>query len=227
MRLSFSSLVLIWILFSCQQQDPRLDKSGFSQINKEIANILYEIRYAGSDNFVGAIVDGYQGQSAYLTKPALGALKDVQKELNEKGFGLKVFDAYRPQKAVDHFVRWGQAITDTLTKARFYPKINKAQVFELGYVAEKSGHSRGSTVDLTIINLATLEELDMGSAWDYFGEISHHDSPLVDSVQNANRNLLRSIMVKYGFKPYANEWWHYTLENEPYPETYFNFDNAL
>ena len=160
-------------------------------------------------------------------KPALTALVKVQNDLNQKGLGLKIFDAYRPQKAVDHFVRWGKVISDTLTKAKFYPQINKAQVFELGYVAEKSGHSRGSAVDLTIINLDSFEELDMGSPWDFFGEISHHDSPLVDSMHTVNENHLRTIMIKHGFKPYPNEWWHYTLENEPHPDIYFNFNNAL
>ncbi len=199
------------------------DKEHFVEIRKVIPNVEYEIRYFGTDNFVGQRVTGYEASKAYLTIQASEALAKVQKQLNEEGLGLKIFDAYRPQQAVDHFVRWGKDISDTLTKAKFYPEIDKVQVFGLGYVATKSGHSRGSTVDLTIISLATKEELDMGSRWDYFGEISHHDSPLVDARHTANRNKLRDVMLRNGFKQYANEWWHYTLKDEPFPDTYFNF----
>lgn len=221
-------LLVFAVLFSCQNtEDKTLDNTGFELIHNEIPNIVYDIRYATNDNFVGSVVDGYSMQSAYLSKEALSLLKSVQAELNKENLGLKIFDAYRPQKAVDHFVRWGKLASDTLTKGKYYPEINKEQVFELGYVATRSGHSRGSTIDLTIIDLKTKQELDMGSPWDYFGEISHHNSPLVNDTQTANREMLKKIMVDNGFKPYANEWWHYTLANEPYPDTYFNFDNSL
>jgi zinc D-Ala-D-Ala dipeptidase len=177
-----------------------------------------------SDNFVGSPVDGYNRPVILITHQAAIALRDVHTELNTQGLGLKVFDAYRPQKAVDHFVRWAADPADTVTKSKYYPEVPKNRLFELGYIAERSGHTRGSTVDLTIVNLATGVELDMGSPWDFFGEVSHHDSPLVDEEANANRDLLRNVMIRHGFRPYANEWWHYTLENEPYPETYFDFD---
>lgn len=226
MKSLLKSLLLLLIGFSSSapKQEQQLDKSGFVQIHEAIPNITYDIRYQSTDNFVGAVVDGYKVPTAYISKEAAEALKKVQADLNTEGLGLKIFDAYRPQKAVDHFVRWGKAVADTLTKSKYYPEINKARVFELGYVAKKSGHTRGSTVDLTIIYMEALTEMDMGSGWDYFGAISHHDSPLVDSVHTAHRNKLRNLMKTHGFKEYSNEWWHYTLANEPYPDTYFNFD---
>lgn len=220
------SLALAVLLCACQssQKSPELDDSGFVQIHEVIPNVVYDIRYHSADNFVGAQVDGYINPTAYISKEAASALKKVQEALNKEGLGLKVFDAYRPQKAVDHFVRWGAVVSDTLTKQKYYPEINKARVFELGYVAKKSGHSRGSTIDLTVIYLDSKEEMDMGSAWDFFGPISHHDSPMVNETHTANRNKLRELMKANGFKEYSNEWWHYTLDNEPYPDTYFNFD---
>jgi len=226
MRHAFLSFSFFLLVCACNSPkvEEHLDKSGFVQIHKVIPNITYDIRYQSADNFVGAVVDGYKAPTAYISKEAAEALKKVQTDLNKEGLGLKIFDAYRPQKAVDHFVRWGAAVADTLTKSKYYPEINKARVFELGYVAKKSGHTRGSTVDLTIVDLETLAEMDMGSGWDYFGAISHHDSPLVDSLHTANRNMLRNLMKTHGFKEYSNEWWHYTLADEPYPDTYFNFD---
>lgn len=221
-----SAFLLVLVIISCSGQSESSGSvhEGFTQIHKIIPNVVYDIRYYSSDNFVGARVDGYLKPVAYITKEAAEALKRVQAELNDEGLGLKVFDAYRPQKAVDHFVRWGSVASDTLTKQRYYPEIRKDRVFELGYVARRSGHTRGSTIDLTIVDLETKEELDMGSPWDFFGAISHHDSPLVDSGHTASRNKLRNVMHKHGFKEYANEWWHYTLKDEPYPETYFDFD---
>ncbi len=173
---------------------------------------------------MGTRVDGYKNPVALLTREAVTALKKVQENLKKQGHGLKVFDAYRPQKAVDHFIRWANVIEDTLTKSKYYPDVNKKDLFELGYIAEKSGHTRGSTLDLTIIDLATKKELDMGSPWDFFGDISHHGTLLISKQQTANRNMLLQVMKKHGFKPYSNEWWHYTLENEPFPVSYFNFD---
>jgi D-alanyl-D-alanine dipeptidase len=218
-----SVLLILICLISCSE--PKQDgKENFVQVHEVIPNVVYDIRYYSTDNFVGAKVDGYLAPIAFITKKASAGLVQVQNELNIEGLGLKIFDAYRPQKGVDHFVRWGAIPSDTLTKEKYYPEIKKANVFDLGYVATKSGHSRGSTLDLTIINLDSKKALDMGSPWDYFGEISHHDSPLVSQQQTANRNKLRSIMSKYGFKQYDNEWWHYTLNDEPFPVTYFNFD---
>lgn len=208
-------------LQSCAPPDPRQD---FVSLTETIPDVVLDARYFSDDNFVGARVDGYRAAVILLSKPAADALAKVQQDLNEQGLGLKVFDAYRPQKAVDHFVRWSEDPSDTRTRQKYYPELPKDRLFELGYIARKSGHTRGSTLDLTIVELASGKELDMGSPWDFFGEISHHDSPLVDEEATANRNLLREIMMRHGFLPYANEWWHYTLADEPYPDTYFDFD---
>ncbi|MCE7991900.1 MAG: M15 family metallopeptidase [Roseivirga sp.] len=216
--------ITLVIAVSCSSRNAKKGHDGFVQIHEAIPDVAYDIRYYSTDNFVGARVDGYLKPTAYISLEAASALKEVQTELNREGLGLKVFDAYRPQKAVDHFVRWGEVVSDTLTKAKYYPEIDKVRVFELGYVAKRSGHTRGSTIDLTIINLVTKEELDMGSPWDFFGPISHHDTELVGEFHTANRNKLRTLMLKHGFKEYANEWWHYTLKDEPYPDTYFDFD---
>lgn len=217
-------LITLVLAISCSSKNTNKGHEGFVQIHEAIPDIAYDIRYYSTDNFVGARIDGYLKPTAYISREAAKALKEVQTELNSEGLGLKVFDAYRPQKAVDHFVRWGEVVGDTLTKAKYYPEINKVRVFKLGYVARRSGHTRGSTIDLTIINLVTKEELDMGSPWDFFGPISHHDTGLVGEFHTANRNKLRTLMLKHGFKEYANEWWHYTLKDEPYPDTYFDFD---
>lgn len=218
-----SIFLVLMTLVNCAETTEE-GKENFVKIHEVIPNVVYDIRYFSSDNFVGARIDGYLAPIAFITKEASARLKQVQTELNNEGLGLKIFDAYRPQKGVDHFVRWGAVPSDTISKAKYYPNINKANVFDLGYVATKSGHSRGSTIDLTIVNLDTKQELDMGSPWDFFGEISHHDSPLVNEQQTTNRNKLRTIMLKYGFKQYDNEWWHYTLKAEPFPTTYFDFD---
>lgn len=217
-------LAVLFIGVSCGTQKTKSGHEGFVQIHEVIPEVVYDIRYYSADNFVGARVDGYLKPTAYISSEAAKALKEVQLALNQEGLGLKVFDAYRPQKAVDHFVRWGEIVSDTLTKTKYYPEINKARVFELGYVAKRSGHTRGSTIDLTIINLDTKEEMDMGSPWDFFGAISHHDTELVGEFHTVNRNKLRNLMRKHGFKEYANEWWHYTLKDEPYPDTYFDFN---
>lgn len=216
-------LIITAMVIACAGKKAQTGHEGFVQIHEVMPNVIYDIRYYSSDNFVGARVDGYLKPTAYISQEAATALKKVQDKLNEEGLGLKVFDAYRPQKAVDHFVRWGKLVNDTLTKRKYYPDIDKARVFELGYVAKRSGHTRGSTIDLTIINLETKKELDMGSPWDFFGPISHHDTDMVSAFHTDNRNKLRSLMLQYGFKEYTNEWWHYTLRDEPYPDTYFDF----
>jgi D-alanyl-D-alanine dipeptidase len=224
-RLFLPALIVIG-LFSCQQapESPADARQQFVSIAEVIPNVVLDVRYYSSDNFVGAKVDGYRDSVVLLSQPAAIALQQVQAELNELGLGLKIFDGYRPQKAVDHFVRWSEDAADVLTKEKYYPELPKDRLFELGYIARKSGHTRGSTVDLTIVELQSGEELAMGSPWDFFGEISHHDSPLVDEVAKTNRELLRDVMLRHGFNPYANEWWHYTLADEPFPETYFDFD---
>ena len=211
---------------SCSNTEVLREESreGFVYIHEVAPDVVLDIRYFSEDNFMGTRVDGYRRPVTLISKEAARALIEVQKELNQQGLGLKIFDAYRPQKAVNHFVRWSNDPADILTKERYYPALPKDRLFDLGYIARKSGHTRGSTADLTIVRLATGEELDMGSPWDFFGEISHHDSPLVDDKAAANRNLLRKVMIDHGFKPITTEWWHYTLENEPFPETYFDFD---
>jgi D-alanyl-D-alanine dipeptidase len=197
--------------------------SGFVDLQTLLPDLILDIRYFGSDNFIGRPIDGYHAPKALLSQEAALALAAVQREANSLGFQLKIFDAYRPQTAVNHFVNWASLVDDTLTKARYYPDVDKKDLFALKYIAERSGHTRGSTIDLTLVDMATSEELDMGSTFDLFGEKSHHGSPLVDEQQSANRLLLKELMLRHGFKHYPEEWWHYTLTNEPYPDTYFDF----
>lgn len=158
-----------------------------------------------------------------MTSVAANSLAQVEKEINSFGLGLKIYDAYRPQRAVAHFVRWAQKIEDTRMKKVFYPDVDKKDLFQLGFIAEKSSHSRGSTVDLTLFDLKTGRDLDMGSGFDFFGPISHHVNPYISSGQLQNRITLKSVMVRHRFVPLALEWWHYTLENEPFPKKYFDF----
>lgn len=196
---------------------------GFVDIRWLIPDAVLDIRYFGTNNFVGRPIDGYEAPVCILTLEAALALQRVQKSLEPFGLGIKIFDCYRPQRAVDHFVRWAADPDDTLRKADFYPEVDKSRLFELGYIAERSGHTRGSTVDLTLIDKATGEELDMGSPFDFFGPISWPHNMALTGQQRANRALLRSVMVAHGFKPYEWEWWHFTLVDEPYPDTYFDF----
>lgn len=225
---SFIALIfIILILANCRnppknEGNPKHDY--FVNLQEVIPGIAMDLRYYSNDNFMGIKVDGYKKAEIIVTKEAAKGLSKAQEELKAIGLGLKVYDAYRPQKAVDHFIRWAKVPSDTLTKQKYYPDISKDRLFELGYIAEKSGHTRGSTLDLTIIDLETGSELDMGSPWDFFGEISHHDSYLVSDEATYNRNILRDVMVRNGFKPYSNEWWHYTLVEEPFTDTYFDFD---
>ena len=188
-----------------------------------IPAVKIDMRYYGSYNFLGRPVNGYHAPKALLTKPAAEALKKVALALQKEGLGIKIFDAYRPQQAVDDFVAWAMNPTDTLTKHIFYPEIPKNKLFDLGYIAKKSGHSRGSTVDLTLYVIKTGEALDMGGSFDYFGKSSAHSFKGISKQQQQNRRKLRQIMKKYNFKAYAEEWWHYTLIQEPYPSSYFNF----
>ncbi|CAA6815351.1 MAG: D-alanyl-D-alanine dipeptidase (EC [uncultured Sulfurovum sp.] len=197
---------------------------GFVYVDKQIPNILLEIKYFSEDNFVGEVISGYLAPKAILSNEAVVMLSKVQKELNAFGLGLKIFDAYRPQKAVDHFVRWGHELSNTKMKAIYYPNVQKKDLFREGYIAKKSGHSRGSTVDLSIIDLETQKALDMGSTFDFFGERSWLKYQQITAKQRANRMLLNALMLKHGFKAYAEEWWHFTLKNEPYKHHYFDFD---
>ena len=199
------------------------DTHGFVSVGEVIPDVLLDIRYYSSFNFIGERIDGYEEPAALLTREAAQALKEASNEAMEQGFRLKVFDAYRPQKAVDHFVRWAKDPEDIRMKAFFYPDLEKTEIIPQGYIAEHSGHSRGSTVDLTLFDMATQQDVDMGGTFDFFGELSHPDYSGVSEVQHANRMLLQSLMVKHGFRPLETEWWHFTLENEPWPDTYFTF----
>ena len=196
---------------------------SFSSVKDKIPTIELELRYASSNNFVGNVIEGYIVPRAILTTKATLALAKVQKELESFGLGLKIFDAYRPQRAVNHFVRWGKDLADRKMKAEYYPKVEKKNLFKEGYIAKRSGHSRGSTVDLSIIDLETKEELDMGSSFDFFGKESWVYYVKITPQQRANRMLLNQVMKKYRFRAYTQEWWHFTLENEPYKNKYFNF----
>ncbi len=196
---------------------------GFVNVGEYIIDLEIEVRYFGSNNFVGTPIDGYRAEKIYLTREAADALLRVQADLRQIGLGLKIFDGYRPQRAVDHFVRWAQDLSDNRMKQRFYPNVDKANLFRDGYIAERSGHSRGSTVDLTLVSQDTGRELNMGTRWDFFDPASWPSSEVVGRQPRANRMLLQIMMMKHGFLPLREEWWHFTLENEPYPETFFDF----
>jgi len=199
------------------------DTSGFVLLSDYVPGIIQEIRYYSTYNFIGDRIDGYEQPCAIITKEAARALKSVSNEMNVKGYRLKIFDAYRPATAVKHFVMWGIEDLDQRMKPFFYPDLEKTALFELGYIASKSSHSRGSTVDLTLLNMETGKEVDMGSPFDFFSEISHPDYKGVTDEQFENRMMLQKVMVKHGFEPIDCEWWHFTLKNEPYPSTYFEF----
>jgi D-alanyl-D-alanine dipeptidase len=199
---------------------------GFSYLEEIIPNIRIELHYYAENNFIGAPIDGYLAPKGIMTTKAAHALKKVQAALQPFGLGLKIFDAYRPQPAVDHFVRWAEDLSDTLMKATYYPDVKKQHLFNAGYISARSGHSRGSTVDLTIISLKERragDELDMGSPYDFFGVESWPDHAELLPEQSAYRLLLKTLMVQHGFNPYDKEWWHFTLSHEPFPDTYFNF----
>ena len=199
------------------------DPSDFVLLSEAVSDAILEIRYYSTYNFVGDRIDGYEEPLAFLTKEAASALKEVSDALMEQGYRLKIYDAYRPQMAVTHFMNWALDGDDTRMKEYFYPDLDKDVLFPQGYIAEHSGHSRGSTVDLTLFDMTTEKEVDMGGTFDYFGELSHPDYTEITEEQYANRMLLRDAMLSHGFKPLAEEWWHFTLEDEPYPDTYFTF----
>lgn len=200
-----------------------MDSSGFVVLAEYIPSIVQEIRYYSTYNFIGDRIEGYEEPCALMTIEAARALKAVSGEVNVMGYRLKVFDAYRPATAVRHFVLWGIEDTDIRMKPYFYPNEIKQDLFSKGYIASKSSHSRGSTVDLTLLDMLTGKELDMGSPFDYFGEESHPDYRGITDQQYANRMLLRDVMMRHGFEPIDCEWWHFSLKNEPYPDVYFDF----
>lgn len=205
------------------QKQAEMDASGFVLLSDYVPGIIQEIRYFSTYNFIGERIDGYEEPCAIITREAARALKSVSNELNVKGYRMKIFDAYRPASAVKHFVLWGIEDTDVRMKPYFYPELEKQELFAKGYIAKQSSHSRGSTVDLTLLDMRTGREVDMGGPFDLFSEVSHPDYRGITEEQYEARMLLQSAMVRGGFKTIDCEWWHFTLKNEPYPETYFDF----
>ncbi|CAF1584499.1 unnamed protein product [Rotaria magnacalcarata] len=224
---------------------------GFVYLHEIIPDIQVSLRYATEENFLGCIVNGYYTNVSIMTETAALALKQAQQLAKEHGYQLVIYDSYRPQKSVDHFIKWSEDPNDSqIKKDHYYPRINKEDAFDLGYIAKKSGHTRGSTIDLTLIQigkcllnpLVPIERVlndksavlflddgtvDMGSSFDLLDEASHTNSTLVNKDHQQMRMLLKDLMEKVGFINYEREWWHYTLKNEPFPDTYFNFDVKL
>lgn len=233
----FASLlcVLVITLSSCHCNKPCInpeeDSSGFCLLTDSVPDVILEIRYFSTFNFIGSRIDGYEQPIAMLTKEAASALRKVNDAVQKDGYCLKVFDAYRPQCAVDMFMRWAKNLNDTTMKAYFYPELTKDRLIPEEYIMEKSGHTRGSTIDLTLFDKQTEREVDMGAPFDYFGELSHPDYPVggkpgmtpITEEQYRMRQYLRKVMLDNGFKPLESEWWHFTLKDEPYPDTFFTF----
>ena len=203
--------------------NPAMDPSGFVVLADFVPHIVQEIRYYSTYNFIGERIDGYEEPCALLTIESARALKAVSNELIVQGYRLKVFDAYRPACAVKHFVLWGIEDQDIRMKPYFYPELEKQELFEKGYIAKQSSHSRGSAVDLTLLDMQTGKELDMGGPYDLFDPISHPDYTGITKEQYDNRMTLQRAMIRNGFVPIDCEWWHFALQYEPYPETYFEF----
>lgn len=237
------TLAIVLTLSACAACPQNNTPKGFVHLTDVVPDAILEIRYYSTYNFVGDRIDGYEKPTALLTKEAAKALKAVSDDVIKQGYRLKIYDAYRPQRAVTHFMKWAKQRNDIRMKAYFYPDLDKSVLFAKGYIAEKSGHSRGSTIDLTLFDMKTEKEVDMGGTFDWFGieshpswcgnpetnqytgEFSGNTPPAerkINEVQFRNRMILRAAMVKHGFKPIAEEWWHFTLKNEPYPDTYFD-----
>lgn len=203
--------------------DITMDPSGFVLVSDQVPGVIQEIRYFSTYNFIGDRIDGYEEPCAILTAEAARALKGAANELFVRGYRLKIFDAYRPACAVKQFVLWGIEDTDVRMKPYFYPELEKQELFSKGYIAKRSSHSRGSAVDLTLFDMSTGKEADMGSPFDLFSESSHPDYKGITDEQYENRMTLQSAMLRNGFEPLDCEWWHFRLKNEPYPNTYFEF----
>ncbi|WP_299056256.1 M15 family metallopeptidase [uncultured Polaribacter sp.] len=219
MKKSILAITCLLFINSFAQKKP----NNFSYLSDIDKSIQVDLRYLGTNNFIGKPINGYHSNCVIMTKKTAIALREIQHKIQKDNLSLKVFDAYRPQEAVNHFVAWSKITEDTLQKQEYYPKISKQHLFREGYIATKSGHSRGSTIDVTLVDTKTGKELDMGSNYDFFGEESNTYYKNITSAQKKNRFLLRKIMIDNGFKPYNKEWWHFTLLNEPYKNRYFNF----
>ena len=222
-KLIILALATLLLAACAKQTDPTMDRSDFVVVTEVIPDAILEIRYYSTYNFVGERIDGYEAPIALMTRQAADSLKVVSEELKAQGYRLKIWDTYRPQTAVNHFIRWAENVQDTAMKKIFYPMVDKSLLFEQGYIYARSSHSRGSTVDLTLIDAVTGKELDMGSPFDWFGIESHPDYTNLTAEQLANRQILWDAMLGHGFTMIDSEWWHFTLANEPYPDTYFDF----
>ncbi len=216
-------LFCILILVSFKNDTTKLPK-GFVYVTDIIPNLKLDLRYFTKHNFVGKPINGYKSNKCILTIQAANALKKVQDELLEQNLCIQVYDAYRPQKAVNHFIKWAKDFKDTINKEQYYPKIKKRNLFKLQYIATHSRHSSGSTVDLTIYSNKTGSVLDMGSDYDYFGKESWVNYQNLTKQQIKNRQLLQTVMLTNGFRSYPKEWWHFTLRFEPYRNQYFDFN---
>ncbi len=232
--LSFASALCVALLAGCASPVAHDGAADLVPVAQWAPDVVQDMRYFGAENFVGRPVAGYEAPQCWLSRPAAQALSEVQKTLRSHGLALKVFDCYRPQPAVDDFVRWGADLADQRTKPVYYPRVPKEELFKRGYIAEKSGHSRASTVDVTAVvvdavrasqvvfgPLADGQEVDMGTPFDMFDELSHTDNPDLSPDVRRNRQWLRSVMHSHGWRNLPEEWWHYTLVNEPYPQRYF------
>jgi len=219
----------IWLLFlsfiwkPVQGQETWMQEYDFVYLDQVLEHAQYEVRYNSDDNFIGQPIAGYNTNRLVLTRSAALALKKVEAKLKSKGYCLKIFDTYRPQQAVNNFISWSKNKEDTLMKKSYYPNQKKNELFKLGYISTRSGHSRGSTIDLTLAYINTGQELDMGGPYDFFGDISHHTYADLSKEQLENRLLLKNVMWNAGFRSYSKEWWHYTLNNEAYPNKYFDY----
>ena len=213
--------IIILLIFSSAFFNNNLE-DGFVYLNDIDDSIVVNLKYYSSENFTGQFVEGYHSNTAILTNEAALALSNAQDDFNKLGYSLILYDAYRPQRAVNFFVQWSKNLNDTINKRIYYPNIKKSELFELGYIAYKSGHSRGSTVDVSLVEISTNKVLDMGTIFDYFGVESHTFFNDISEKQKSNRLILYEIMSNNGFKNYSKEWWHFTLKNEPY-QKYFDF----
>lgn len=216
--------ISVMVAFTFSMQEKKILPKDFVYVEDVIPDLSVQLRYFSSNNFVGDTITGYKSNRLILTRQAAEALKKVQLELQDQNLCLLIYDGYRPQRAVNHFIRWAKDLGDTLQKKEFYPKVNKRYLFREGYIASRSGHSRGSTVDLTIIDRNTNIPIDMGHPYDFFGRESWINHPDLTKTQLENRQLLQRVMLKYNFRNYEKEWWHFTLRWEPFPETYFDFE---
>jgi len=216
-QLFFCAFFLFQTLLFAQLPD------GFVYVKNKIPSIQSELRYYGNNNFVGKPINGYNKDVCILSTQATNALKKVQGELKTFNLSLKIYDAYRPQRAVNHFIAWARDLNDTIKKQDFYPDVDKKNLFKDQYIASKSRHSSGSTLDVTLVDMSTGEELDMGTPYDYFGPQSWIHFMRLTTQQKANRLLLQSIMTKHGFRPYSWEWWHFTLRGEPFKDLHYDF----